>query len=340
MLPLHNLPSDRALLLVALLAAGCATQAGPGFGDASPAAGMEAELELAPPSHGFQITTAGVAIDPGDDVRWCEVLRLPGTTDQLYYVDRIETALAPGARDLIVSVAPLGSETEALMEVGSRVACTRAGEAFGEDLVELTSTQGTRDDERYPPGVGQVLHGGQKIAVDYLYVNPGAEVLPAKVKLNFHTVSAQAIERLARIARFNNLTIYTPPRGRSSHLAECAFNQEVRVSELIRRTQHRGTSFSVWIAGGERDGELLWYSAHPSDARIAWNDALALRPGEGFRFQCDYLNTSDRELRFGVNASDETCSLNALYWPADDRAEPGSQDCLLFEVGSDGVARK
>jgi hypothetical protein len=330
-------------LAVALLAVGCASQTGSGFADADPvtAAGAEAQLELAPPAVGFQLETQGVAIEPGDDVRWCEVLRVPGAGDDVYRVDRIEALLSPGARDLIVSVAPPGSETEALMEVGAHVPCTRAGEAFGEDLEELTSTQRTWLDQQYPAGIGHTIYGGQRIAVDYLYVNTGDETSSAKIKLNFHASTDGAFKRAAHTARFNNLTIYTPPRGRSSHLAECTFPEDVWIGELVRRTQQRGTGFSVWIAGGDRNGELIWHSTRPDDPNLELAEPIRLQGGEGFRFECDYLNTSDRELRFGVNASDETCTLSSLYWLVDEQSDSGQpDDCLLFEVESDGVARK
>lgn len=327
-------------LALAFFAIGCASQAGSGFADPVATGGTEAQLELAPPAVGFQLETHGVAIEPGDDVRWCEVLRVPGAPDDVYRVDRIEGLLSPGARDLIVSIAPLGSETEALMEVGSRVPCTRAGEAFGEDLEELTSTQRAWLDQQYPAGVGHTIYGGQRIAVDYLYVNAAEEVASAKIKLNFHASDAGALKRTAHTARFNNLTIYTPPRGRSSHLAECSFPEDVWVGELVRRTQQRATGFSVWIAGGERDGELVWHSARPDEPNLELAEPLRLEGGQGFRFECDYLNTSDRELRFGVNASDETCALNSLYWPVDEQSAGEQADCLLFEVDSDGVARK
>jgi hypothetical protein len=327
-------------LATALLAAGCASQTGSGFADPVAALGTEAQLELAPPGVGFQLETQGVAIEPGDDVRWCEVLRVPGAPDDVYRVDRIEGVLSPGARDLIVSVAPLGSETEALMEVGAHVPCTRAGEAFGEDLEELTSSQRTWLDQQYPRGVGHTLYGGQRIAMDYLYVNTGEETSSAKIKLNFHARADGAFTRAAHTARFNNLTIYTPPRGRSSHLAECTFPQDVWVGELVRRTQQRGTGFSVWIAGGSRDGDLIWHSTRPDEPNLELAEPIRLQAGEGFRFECDYLNTSDRELRFGVNASDETCTLNSLYWLVDEQPDAGQTDCLLFEVASDGIARK
>lgn len=340
---------SKLLLATALLAAGCATQAGQGAsaGDDGPST-LAASLELEPPARGFQVETRGLMIDPGDDARWCEVVRVPGGPGDVYYVSRIETALSDGAQDLIVSAAAIGSETEAIMDVGSRVPCTRAGEAFGEELAQLAATQHLYDDRRFPEGVGQVVYGGQKLAIDYHFVGRGnhedaqdlADALTAaKVKLNFHTVDEDEIRQVAHTANFHNLTIYTPPGGQSSHLAECLVSEEVLVGELVRRTQSRGTGFSVWVRGGERDGELLWYSGDPVDTNLELSEPLRLLPGEGFRFQCDYRNTTDLELRFGVNASDEMCTLSATVWSPEEGIEPSPQGCLLLEVDADGIAR-
>jgi hypothetical protein len=243
------------------------------------------------------------------------------------------------SQDLIVSAAAVGSETDAAMDAGAQVPCTRAGEAFGEEVAALTSSQRAYHVQRYPVGVGHVLRGGQKLAIDYHSVNPGAQPVSAQVKLNFHFAS-QPIAHPARLAGFDNLTIYTPPGGRSSHLAECRVDEELLVSELIRRTQSRGTRFRVWIAGGERDGELLWASRGPDDARVEFRSPLHLMPGEGLRFQCDYVNTTDLELRYGVNAGDEMCTLGATYWLPEEHPEAELQGCLLLEVDADGVARK
>lgn len=334
------MPPRRPALLASILlvAAGCASQAGSEYSGDDASAALAADLVLAPPQHGFQVATRTLAIEPGEDIRWCEVVRLPGGPNDVYYVDRIETAMTDHSQDLIVSAAAIGSETEAAMEDGAQVPCTRAGEAFGEEVAALTSSQLAYHDQRYPAGVGHVLHGGQKLAVDYHSVNPGEQAVAAQVKLNFHLAGAP-IAHSAHLAGFDNLTIYTPPGGRSSHLAECKVSESLLVSELIRRTQSRGTRFRVWIAGGERDGELLWVSRGPGDTRVSLRNPLHLSPGEGLRFQCDYVNNTELELRYGVNAGDEMCTLGATYWLPEEQPEAQPQGCLLLQVGADGVAR-
>lgn len=324
-------------LLAVALGVGCATQTGRGAEDGGEA--LQVALELAPPTSGFQLETRGVTIDAGDDVRWCEVLSLPGGADEVYPIERIETALSAHGRELVLTVAELDSETASIMEPGARVPCLRAGEVFGEDLHLVTTSQQRYQDLRYPDGVGRRFQGGQRLAVEYHYVNDTPEPVVAKAKLNFHLTSAGAVERLAHTASFDNLTIYTPPAGSSAHLGECTVSQPLMVGELVRRTRHWGTDFRVWIAGGERDGELVWHSGDYRDNQLELSEPIALMPGEGFRFQCSYVNDSAEDLRAGTTATDELCSLQATFWTADPEELARPQSCLLLDVDPDGVAR-
>jgi hypothetical protein len=302
-------------------------------------AGVSESIELAAPDRGFQVESSGVWIEPGDDVRMCEVIVLPGDASALYHVNRIQGALSSRSEDLIVRAAAPGSETAAAMDRGASLPCTRAGEAFGEELSDVLRSQSRYVDERFPAGAGKVLQGGQKLAVEYHVVNDARDAALAKAKLSFHVVDASQVQHRVRTASFENFTIYTPPHGASSHVGECRVKQELFVSDLVRRTQLYGTAFKVWSVGGERDGELLWESKSRQQSRVEMASPLHLQPGDGFRFQCDYDNPTARELRFGVSADDETCTLDATFWLTDESQDPLAEDCLLFNVDSDGIAR-
>ncbi|MET0387368.1 MAG: hypothetical protein ABW321_15475 [Polyangiales bacterium] len=300
---------------------------------------VEEALELAVPERGFQVQSAGVWIEPGDDVRMCEVIVLPGTSSALYHVNRIQAALSSRSEDLVVRAAALDSDTAAAMDRDASLPCTRAGEAFGEELSDVLRSQDRYVDERFAAGAGKVLRGGQKLAVEYHVVNRAKEASLARAKLAFHLVDASEVQHQVHTASFENFTIYTPPHGVSSHVGECRVKQDVFVSDLVRRTQLYGTTFKVWRAGGDHDGELLWESAARQEDHFEISEPLHLQPGDGFRFQCDYENRTARELRYGVSAADETCTLDAIYWLTDESQEPVVESCLLFNVDSDGVAR-
>jgi hypothetical protein len=335
----RTLTTSRWLLALTstIVAAACASETGAELAPARVTNVSEA-IELPVPEHGFQVETAGMLIEPGDDIRMCEVVVLPGESSERYYVNRIQSALSARGEDLVVRAAEPGSETAAIMDRGASMPCTRAGEAFGEELSDVLRSRGHYSDERFPSGAGKVFHGGHKLAVEYHYVNDSKDVVLAKAKLSFHVVSADKVQHLVRTASFDNFTIYTPPNGQSSHLGECRFREELMVTDLVRRTQRYGTDFKVWLAGGERDGSLLWESVERRDSRKTLTAPLHLLPGEGFRFQCDYDNPTDRELRYGVSAADETCTLDATFWSLDE-SDGTTQDCLLLNVDPDGIAR-
>jgi len=306
---------------------------------------IRASLNLEAPDKGFQIETLGNVIEPGDDIQWCEVVQLPGTRKDFYYINRLESAMTPYAHYLRVSAAVPQSDTEANIEDGTRVTCQRAGEVFGEDLVDVMSSQHLYSDIRYPDGVGKILFGGQKIVVEYHYYNTSDEAVPAKVKINFHLVKKADVRRIVRTASFENFTIFTPPGGESTHLAECFVDQDILVYSLTRRTHRWGTDFAVWYAGGERDGEHIWTSSewNRKTDYVIPGGPIRLKAGEGFRFECDFSNTTDESLQFGVYATDETCMLQANWWVVDESnegIEVDEQGCLLFTVDEDGIARK
>jgi hypothetical protein len=336
------LNSKRALAwcLIGLWGAGAAACASETGADSpSRVTSATESIDLPVPANGFQVESAGVWIEPGDDVRMCEVMVLPGGATDHYFVKRIQSALTAHGEDLIVNAAALGSETANAMDPGASLPCTRAGEAFGEDLQDVLRSQSSIGDERFPAGTGKVLQGGQKLAVEYHVINQTHDAAFAKAKLAIYTGGADDVQHLVRTASFENFTLYTPPNGTSSHVGECRVRQEMLVSDLMRRTQHYGTTFQVWRAGGEQDGELLWSSVNRGDSRTTLDTPVHLLPGEGFRFQCDYANPTGRELRYGVSAADETCTLEATFWSLEEQPSDQSEDCLLFSVDGDGIAR-
>ena len=330
-----------------LIAVACASETGPGQDNEASTDAQGArlnagvtDLAIAAPQHGFQVESPGVWIEPGDDVRMCEVIVLPGDDADVYHVNRIQSLLSTRSEDLIVRAAEPGSDTAHAMDRGASLPCTRAGEAFGEELQDVLRSRSRYTDKQFPSGTGQVLQGGQKLAVEYHVVNDAKDAILAKARLAFHLVGAEEVQHKVRTASFENFTIYTPPHGYSSHVGECRVRQELFVSDLVRRTQLYGTTFKVWHAGGEHDGQLIWQSDNSQQDRLDMAQPLHLKPGDGFRFQCDYRNPTARELRYGVSADDETCTLEALYWLTDETQEPLAEDCLLFRVDSDGVARQ
>ena len=286
---------------------------------------------LAPPAEGVQFRSEGTVIRPGEDVEYCEVVAIPGGPDETYYVNRIESEMTRGSHHLIVQAIEVGHEGN--VKAGDKVSCFSPS-VFGERQVGVTGSQQQYREESYPEGVGRVFQGGQLVVMDYHYFNTTDEPLIGRAAVNLHTVPAEKVTRIARGFGFYNLAINAPPRTAmgptaSSFEKTCNFSHDVLVQKLTRHTHQWGTDFKVWFAGGDRDGELAMHSDDYEDVDHEFDEPILLKAGEGFRFECSYLNTEDKALQFGIKASDEMCILFGTWWaPEVGRQVPG-QGCGL-----------
>ena len=288
------------------------------------------ELCLDPPASGFQIRSDGTLIQPGEDVEYCEVVALPGTPDDTYYVRAFESQMTEGSHHLIIAGIVPESDTDHHAEVGDRVPCT-GPDVFGGELVPVTGSQKPYEGEAFPPGVGRVFTGGQKVVFDYHYFNTTPEPIQARAAVNFHTTTADKVTKLSQSFGFYNLGIEIPPGAAKAFTAECFFDGDVYVHSLTRHTHQWGTEFNTWFAGGPRDGELVFSSPDYETVSFPFEEPTLVRGGEGFRFECAFENNETYTLKFGLKASDEMCILFGSWYEAMEGQNLGNQSCFVFD---------
>lgn len=295
---------------------------------------------LAPPDEGagFQVRLNGQTIDPGQEAELCQIVALPGGPDDTYYVNRLESEMALGSHHLIVAAIVPGSDTDADAEVGEFRECFGPGGFSGGfggfgggDLISVTGQQLPRHEETFPPGVGRVYTGGQKLIFNYHYFNATEDPLEVRAALNFHTVDEAQLERIAAEFSAIFVGIFVPMGETASFDVECLADEDVMVHKLIRHTHQWGTDFPVSFAGGERDGQLIYTSPNYEDPDYTFPEPVMVEAGEGFRFTCNYDNTDgDHDLRFGETTKDEMCILFAtIYSP--DSVNVSGQGCFGFD---------
>jgi hypothetical protein len=279
---------------------------------------------LPEPASGLQVITKGVEIMPGQDVEYCEVVQLPGSSDTVYYMNRFESKMTPGSHHLIVSAAPPDSNQAADLQVGDQYECP--GGTFGGDFVPVGGSQKSYGDDSFPEGVGRIFHGGQKLVVNYHYLNISDSPVNAVVQLNLHTTTEDKIQFIARSFGFFNVGFKIDPGMSDSVFTECTFSEDITISQLTRHTHRWGTDFNVWYVGGEKDGELVFSSEHYEDTDHSFEEPITAVAGTGFRFECAYENTETYPLTFGLKASDEMCILFGTWWNAN--GEAPNQGCF------------
>ncbi len=329
---------------IRLLLVLAATQGALGCGSDEPVAPpAEGEyLGLTRPTDGFQVRNLGSAVPAGGDIEFCEVAELPGDPSDTYYVRRLEFGNGSFSHHLIVSAAVLGSPADQKLRefaIGDRVPCLSAEGAFGNEGMEgVGGIQQPYGELKFPDGVGREYHGGQRVVFDYHYYNTSRDEVQARSAFNVHLGKVEDIEHIARGFSFSNYTIDTPAKQAGSFTGECRFKQDVMLGALTRHTHRWGTDYSVWFEGGARDGEHVWTSTDwQHDVSLRFDTPIAIKAGEGFRFQCNYQNSEDRALRFGTSATDEMCILFGLAWNAGPERDIPSQSCNITYVDDAGV---
>jgi hypothetical protein len=320
---------SRSACLVAVLALGlvaCSDDADPPI--QPPAENCADGLCLAVPASGFQLRTEGTEIGPGEDVEYCEVLQLPGDPSVEYHVTRFEVAMSQYSHHLIVSAANPGSAEEEQWEVGSRIECAGLD---GIASVPVTGSQHPYHDEAFPPGVGRVYHGGQKIIFDYHYFNTGSTPVAARAAVNFHTAPAEQVTRIAKQLSALNITIAIPPMQTRAFTADCDFNADVMLFKVTRHTHQWGRDFDVAFKGGERDGEHIWTSTDYEDTDHVLPEPILVREGDGLSFTCEFENTTESTLYYGLTASDEMCNLFGAVYAPDGVEDVPPQMCFIVD---------
>jgi hypothetical protein len=287
------------------------------------------EICMKPPVEGFQVSTIGDTIGPGEDVEYCEVVELPGTPDDVYHVNQFEVAMTSHSHHLIVVAAVPGSATEAAMKPGDRKKCFTP-DVYGGEVFGVTGSQKPYHAEGYPSGVGKVFRGGQKLVFDYHYFNSTSKPVQARGAVNFHVTKAEDVTRIAHPFGFYNFDIKTPPQTTMSFEAECTFSHDVMVHKLTRHTHQWGRDFSVEYAGGERDGEHIWTSPHYEETDHVFAEPVRMTKGTGFRFTCEFENDTAKPLKFGVTAADEMCILFGTWFSPVEGGPEDEQGCRLY----------
>jgi hypothetical protein len=253
------------------------------------------------------------------------VVQLPGDPSTTYYVNRLESAMTPGSHHLIVSAAVVGSATEANMTPGEKTGCV-TGTVYGEEILPVTGSQHPYHDEVFPEGVGRVYHGGQKLIFDYHYFNTTAAPLEARAAVNFHTVDAAQVTRIAESFGMYNLAIWIPPMATESFTKTCTFDHDVFVYKLTRHTHQWGTEFDVSYAGGDH----IWTSPNYEETDYLLPEPVLMPAGSGFTFTCSFHNTESYTLQFGTEATDEMCILFGTWYRVNADDQVGEQGCFGF----------
>ncbi|MDQ7054874.1 MAG: T9SS type A sorting domain-containing protein [candidate division KSB1 bacterium] len=281
-------------------------------------------VALEPPQNGIQFHLGPFPVQPNFDREFFYYEPLNHNEDR--FIKRIEMRLRPGSHHFILYTyrddtpyfVMTGIETQARTYRDIRDA---NGNYIGANLFPMqfqqffAGTQWPALNYHFPPGVALRLPSGKGFDLNAHYANRSSSEIQGEIYVNLHFADPSEIEHIAEVLFLNNTDIYLPPQQVTT-LTKTYYTQErMHIFQLFSHAHEHMTEFRVEIAGGPRDGELIYIAydwEHPPILEI--DPPLTLEPGQGLRLITTYNNTTDRALGFGLLSSEEMMILFGYYY--------------------------
>ena len=208
------------------------------------------------------------------------------------------------------------------------------GYVFGQSTQSLSETQSFGENAAF------VVPARAKLYVRYHLVNTSTRPLDIAVTAKLLLTDASKVKIRLRIGGGLLGLLALPPLSRSRFYSECTFAEPPAFKGyfFVPHYHRLGTGMWLELAGGPRDGEVVWSNTGPigEAAGSRFPAPVDFEGATGFRFGCVYDNTTADTVVGGAPAENEMC---VFHMQADwDRAfygitAPGWGDPRLVDLG-------
>jgi hypothetical protein len=171
------------------------------------------------------------------------------------------------------------------------------------------------NDFTLPPGVALKIDPSTPLDLNAHYFNKTTYTLKGENYVNFYTTPAGAVQNVAKTLDLNNFEINIPAGQRKTFTKTFTFTQLTRVVMLTSHFHKLGESFVIKIAGGPRNGEIVYTNTdweHPAFTSFA--TPIVLQPGEGLTSEVTYFNNTSKTVSFGLTSEDEMNIIFGYYY--------------------------
>jgi hypothetical protein len=267
-----------------------------------------------------------VTLAPGQETTQCVVLEMPNATPQM--LRRIHSAISHGSHHLIAyrvpadtPLHPVPAPCEAFEDITSGVSPVIIAESADSEVV-------------YPDGVGLAFAAHQRIKLEEHFLNPGDAAIGASGKVDFTLEDAGPSMELANLLFWGPQHFAIDPHKTGSADFAHPVNAGVKVFGLTTHEHKHGTLATVELATSETGpGTELYRNTdweHPP--LKAFDPPLTFDGTQSLRLHCEWLNTSDQVVPFGLSAAiNEMCFFWAYYYPSQGFQQCVEEGCQIQE---------
>ena len=284
-------------------------------------------------SESFAVSFGPVTIPAGVERTQCVVKRL-GNPETLH-VGSIHNALGSGSHHMIVYRVNDAAEQTTPFD------CKPFTDALDPNKGSpLMVTQKKDEVLTLPAGVAFSLAANQMVRIEMHYINPTSSDLTLMSTSTMSSIDPATFKDEADFLFIGNPDIVLPPHSKTtlgpSYFAPPSVWGDAKFFAVTGHEHQLGTKVTIETAATkDAPGTSIynipnWNWAEPTTARM--DPPISLPEGGGFRFTCEWDNTTDNEVKFGESANNEMCFFWAYYYPSH-----GSKVCFHSDKISGGI---
>ncbi len=292
----------------------------------------------------YRVTWGPYTAQPGEEGTKCVDLKIgnPGPI----HVNEIANDLGLASHHLIIYRKAPGPEVTTPTDCEPFI-----GTLDPANGAPLMVTQRATETLTLPAGVSFTLPEDQLVRLEMHYVNTGDAPIEIRATAEFRTTLEATIEADFLFAGTPDIELHgtLPPPTQTVGPVYLPFPPSLAGSHVFAITGHThkmGTNVAVAVTPNAADPGRSVYAPE----NFAWDEpetifhqpTFQIPSDGGFRFSCDYRNTTGQPIEFGEHANDEMCFFWLYYYPSKGAKicfhtdQLGGQDvCCPPDEGSD-----
>ncbi len=170
-------------------------------------------------------------------------------------------------------------------------------------------------DYSLPAGAALVIPVGTSFDLNSHYVNKTDKAITGEVSANLYTIPKSQVKNIVYALDLPNNSLDLPAVKQTTLTKTFTFQKKTNVLMLTSHNHKLGTKFVIKIAGGARDGEVIYEStdwAHPLIKNF--DVPLTFEKGQGITSVITYNNVTTKNVKFGLTSDDEMGIIFGYYY--------------------------
>jgi hypothetical protein len=264
----------------------------------------------------YTVQFGPITVNPGVDNTQCIVVNLNNPTT--LKIGQIHDLLGNASHHMILYKLAAGTPLQPTPQD-----CTPFQDTLNPSMGSpLVISQKKDDLVTLPPGVAFSLDPNQIVRLEMHYINANTFAQTLVTTSTLYPIDPATYKADAAFLFIGDINISIPANATfSTGQQYFAMPSQYDTSNFFAITGHEhhlGTNVQVWSASSSSDpGVQIYQSQSWSDPPTTkFAPPLRTTAGGGFKYQCDWDNTTNATVSFGEHATDEMCFFWAYYWPS------------------------